>query len=43
MKDKLAEKLNMNFENSDTCNFSINIIMDYEDNSKVINEKISRL
>lgn len=35
IKDKLSQKLNMSFENSDTCNFSINIIMDYKDNAKV--------
>ncbi|KAF2880018.1 hypothetical protein ILUMI_26139 [Ignelater luminosus] len=34
VKNRLVEKLNMKFENSSTCNFWIDVIMDYEDNNK---------
>lgn len=34
IKDKLSKKLNIAFENSDVCNFSINIIMDYSENKE---------
>ncbi|KAF5300240.1 hypothetical protein FQR65_LT09194 [Abscondita terminalis] len=34
IKDKLCQKLNMAFENSDICNFSINIVMDYSENQE---------
>lgn len=29
IKDKLAKQLNKEFENSDTCDFFINVIMEY--------------
>lgn len=35
VKDKLANYMNKKFESSDICEFSINIIMDYEKNVEV--------
>ncbi|KAB0795544.1 hypothetical protein PPYR_07543 [Photinus pyralis] len=36
IKDKISEKLGIAFENSDICNFSINVVMDYADNDQEI-------
>ncbi|KAK5645332.1 hypothetical protein RI129_006632 [Pyrocoelia pectoralis] len=36
IKDKISEKLGINFENSDICNFSINVTMDYADNRQEV-------
>lgn len=35
IKDKLAVNINKQFQNSDTCDFSINIFLDYEDDVEV--------
>lgn len=37
VKDKLVKHINKKFENSDICDFSINISMDYDENTTVSN------